>query len=265
MTAKPLRRGASVIELLVVIAVLLILLALLVPAVQKVREAAARTQSLNNLKQHALSMHGYNDTFKKIPPAVGPAFPNMPDKLSTTHYCLLPFLEQAPLYNKAGGPTGSPWDEGVAAVPLGVFVDPRDPSAPDGFVYQGWLATTNYPANWLVFYDGTHSLPRSFPDGTSNTMAFAQRYQMCNGNPTAWGYADFYYWAPMFAYYSLDRFQTAPSAEACDPILPQSIGSSGILVAMGDGSARLVAPQVSTQSWRAATDPADNRAPDNDF
>jgi prepilin-type N-terminal cleavage/methylation domain-containing protein len=85
--------GFTLIELLVVIAIIAILIALLVPAVQKVREAAARTQCTNNLKQLGVAFHGFHDVQK--------AFPNEGQNQGVSFYTyLLPYIEQAPLYNQ---------------------------------------------------------------------------------------------------------------------------------------------------------------------
>src|SRR2546423_13981555 len=102
-------RGFTLIELLVVIAIIAILIGLLVPAVQKVREAAARIQSANNLKQMVLATHNCNDTYSKIPPSQG-CFPSdangtnwgdpsRPSRFGTAQYFLLPFMEQDNEFN----------------------------------------------------------------------------------------------------------------------------------------------------------------------
>jgi prepilin-type N-terminal cleavage/methylation domain-containing protein len=93
---SPRRRGFTLIELLVVIAIIAILIALLLPAVQQAREAARRTQCRNNLKQMGLAMHNYHDTNLMFPPGGLRA-----GSYGTTWAVrMLPFIDQAPLYNK---------------------------------------------------------------------------------------------------------------------------------------------------------------------
>src|SRR3712207_4820775 len=87
MRARRPRSAFTLIELLVVIAIIAILIALLVPAVQKVRDAAARTQCQNNLKQVGLALHGFHDTHQRFPMANSPTFGS-----AFTH--ILPFVEQ---------------------------------------------------------------------------------------------------------------------------------------------------------------------------
>jgi prepilin-type N-terminal cleavage/methylation domain-containing protein len=108
------RRGFTLVELLVVIAIIAILIGLLVPAVQKVREAAARTQSENNLKQIALAIHSYHGQYKHIPElnaslpttydaTYQPTYPTGGD-VGTWAFLLLPFIEQGPMWNSTSGP-----------------------------------------------------------------------------------------------------------------------------------------------------------------
>lgn len=92
------RRGFTLIELLVVIAIIAILIALLLPAVQQAREAARRSQCKNNLKQLGLALHNYNETFSVLPPGhIGRC--TTPRLMATGLTMLLPYIDQAPLYN----------------------------------------------------------------------------------------------------------------------------------------------------------------------
>ena len=103
-------RGFTLIELLVVIAIIAILMALLVPAVQKVREAAARTRSANNLKQMGLALHSFNDAYKVLPPALGwhpkPSGSQTYSQggaVGTAFFHILPFLDQDVLFRQSYG------------------------------------------------------------------------------------------------------------------------------------------------------------------
>jgi prepilin-type N-terminal cleavage/methylation domain-containing protein/prepilin-type processing-associated H-X9-DG protein len=174
------RRSAfTLIELLVVIAIIAILIGLLLPAVQKVREAAARMQCSNNLKQIALSAHTYHDSYKRLPPG-GDALDFSAQAL------LLPYIEQGNLFNTINftlAPT-DPSNAFATAQPVPVFVCPSDPQtdlpAGDGGNNYVW----NYGSDLLFFSSNTRGVfmfgntkvtLQSITDGTSNTAAFSER------------------------------------------------------------------------------------------
>jgi prepilin-type processing-associated H-X9-DG protein len=111
-----------------VIAIIAILIALLVPAVQKVREAAARTQCENNLKQIGLGLHNYHDTHKHFPSNVRPAAINTVRIRWATY--LLPFVEQEPLYRQIDQTKnwGDPANLPFTSLPVPVYVCPSTPN-----------------------------------------------------------------------------------------------------------------------------------------
>lgn len=253
----PRRTAFTLVQLLVILALVILAFGLLFPAVARVREAAAQMQGQNNLRQLGLAAHNYHSAYNKFPPTVG----TVGMQSGPAHFHLLPFIEQDDLFRAAEGKV---WNKGVNTTPIAVYIDPNDASAPPNNRFQGGLATTNYAANWPVFKTGDGAI-QQITDGTSNTLMFAQRFQVCNGTPTAWGYPALYTWAPMFGYYSHGRFQSRPRQADCDPTLAQGIQDNGIQIAMCDGSVRLLSNALSPQTWWHLTDPADGNVLGKDF
>src|SRR5262249_35814525 len=99
------RTGFSLFELLIILALLALLFALLLPAAVKVRQAAARSQCSNNLRQLVLAMHNMHDTYALMPPLAGPFPANNPSH-GTLFFYMLPFIEQDNLYKNAHGQDG---------------------------------------------------------------------------------------------------------------------------------------------------------------
>ncbi len=199
------RRGFTLIELLVVIAIIAILIALLVPAVQKVRDAAARTQCVNNMKQVILGTHNLHGVYKVLPPAASTdgwtalsfAAPVYNGNNYTFFAYLLPYVDQQQLFNlltTGGDPPGS-YCGGQYMTPVVVYLCPADYTTINGesqTLYGGanGFATGNYVANYLVFgnphgttdptcIQGFTKLPEGIPDGMSNTIFFGEAFGSC--------------------------------------------------------------------------------------
>jgi prepilin-type N-terminal cleavage/methylation domain-containing protein len=206
------RYAFTLIELLVVIAIIAILIGLLLPAVQKVREAAARMRCSNNMKQVGLALHNHNDTFGFLPPGQFNNFysNDAPWIRGCWVQPTLPYLEQENLFRiyDAARQTNGNW---ALTVPnketiIPSLVCPSDPNSPkvqtrDTNVVNGVSVTqglhtnyvtcsgsTLYTTNGLtqngVFYVKSRHTVGNIPDGTSNTI-FASEILVVPDNTTA--------------------------------------------------------------------------------
>ena len=179
------RRGFTLIELLVVIAIIAVLIGLLLPAVQKVREAAARMSCSNNLKQLGLAAQNYaSANSDRLPPLTSSMTSAQGTYNGTILLTLLPYVEQTALFSQR-----------VAAAPGNTFVGPNNSGTPvavktyycpsDTTVNNGVntynYAAASYGGNYQLFgsvIQNTAFTPKytigNIPDGTSNTVAFAE-------------------------------------------------------------------------------------------
>jgi prepilin-type N-terminal cleavage/methylation domain-containing protein/prepilin-type processing-associated H-X9-DG protein len=303
-------RGFTLIELLVVIAIIAILIGLLLPAVQKVREAAARIQCMNNLKQISLATINCADQHDgKLPPGYGDYSAQDPtnspqDGNGSLFFHILPYIEQDNLYKT--GYVGAPpapgsdgwrlpaggyysWNPNIYNSAVKTYICPSDFTNPSGLSGAGGWGTASYAYNYQVFKlgmynwndgdwgnDGTARFPGGIPDGTSNTILFAEKYGQPSADPWSvnWGGNTWWEWSPKFAADIQgpgSTFLSKPTIAYCDSTrvtghfaganqnicsqMPETAHTGGMNVGMGDGSVRSVNNGISGTTWWAACTP----------
>ena len=295
--------GFTLIELLVVIAIIAILIGLLLPAVQKVREAAYRMKCSNNLKQIGLAVHNYELTYGRVPAAFTPdtifgtnfgVVNGQVPVYGTIHFELLPFVEQDNLYQKAR--VGTQYNASTTGVPdtiLQVFLCSSDASLNRNIQRYGY-ASTSYSANMMIFdVRGPGTIQQSMPNGTSNMVMFAERLKECAPTlpPLGGGYTG-PAWAmhPAFVGHGWDSpvygwrnmgvgfdpsfgpestagyaFQVAPNPAACDWRVMQGAHTGVMNALLGDGSVRGVRGSMTDATWRIANHPKDRQPLGSDW
>jgi len=278
------RRAFTLIELLVVIAIIAILIGLLLPAVQKVREAAARASCQDHQKNIGLAIHNFaSANTEKLPAYLDHGGWGSNPGWIPFWLVLAPYYEQTSLYTRVAGQDG--WGAGNATTPLKLLQCPSDPTLNNGLVTSGatgWGGTSYAPV-YNLFASGPTYMPttgqynmpalfnvNTISDGTSNQVAVVERYSSFPyyGWSNAWVYPMHpWYWGPYYGsgygFYGLygppqikPRPNAGGSGAIAHPYYPNTAHET-MQVLLMDGSVRGISSAISNTTWVWACMPDD--------